>query len=58
MSDNRVQDGPSCLGCGLPNYQGICPHCRGDEQEYNQVLGPYFGYTESYLQALEEAKSE
>jgi hypothetical protein len=26
-----VKDGPSCPGCGLPNYEGLCPVCRGDE---------------------------
>lgn len=26
-----VQDGPSCPGCGLPNYYGLCGVCRGDE---------------------------
>lgn len=33
MSDNRVKDGPSCRGCGLPNYEGFCPVCRGDHEE-------------------------
>ena len=40
--ENRVEDGPSCRGCGLPNYSGICPHCRGDQQEYEEVLVPPF----------------
>ena len=26
-----VKNGPSCPGCGLTNYQGLCPVCRGDE---------------------------
>lgn len=29
-SNNRVKEGPSCRGCGLPNYEGFCPVCRGD----------------------------
>lgn len=30
-SSNRVKDGPACRGCGLPNYEGFCPVCRGDD---------------------------
>lgn len=26
-----VRDGPSCPGCGLANYEGLCPVCSGDE---------------------------
>lgn len=26
-----VVDGPSCPGCGLANYSGLCAVCRGDE---------------------------
>jgi hypothetical protein len=28
-----IKDGPSCPGCGLPNYEGLCPHCRGDQDD-------------------------
>lgn len=35
---NQVQDGPSCSGCGLSNYEGLCPHCRGDEAEFNEMM--------------------
>jgi hypothetical protein len=38
-----VKDGPSCPGCGLPNYEGLCPVCRGDERAYEQELEPHFG---------------
>lgn len=37
-----VKDGPSCPGCGLPNYEGLCPHCRGDRDAYEQELVPPF----------------
>lgn len=33
MAGNRVKDGPACRGCGLPNHEGLCPVCRGDQQE-------------------------
>jgi len=36
------QDGPSCSGCGLPNYSGLCPHCRGDAEAYERELVPPF----------------
>lgn len=39
---NRVTDGPSCSGCGLPNYEGMCPHCRGDQDAYEHELVPPF----------------
>lgn len=42
MAKNRIEDGPACSGCGLPNYSGICPHCRGDQQEYERELVPPF----------------
>lgn len=38
-----VKDGPSCPGCGLPNYEGLCPVCRGDEAGYHEELEPSFG---------------
>ena len=38
-----IKDGESCRGCGLPNYSGLCPVCRGDEQAYIEELHPYFG---------------
>lgn len=22
-----IKDGASCPGCGLANYEGLCPHC-------------------------------
>ena len=37
-----VKDGPSCPGCGLPNYEGLCPHCRGDQDAYERELVPPF----------------
>ena len=37
-----VCDGPSCPGCGLPNWSGLCPHCRGDQDEYERELVPPF----------------
>lgn len=42
MSESRVQDGPSCPGCGLANYSGLCPHCRGDQDAYERELVPPF----------------
>jgi hypothetical protein len=41
MSDNRVKDGPACRGCGLPNYEGLCPVCRGDEDAARREGMPY-----------------
>lgn len=42
MVDVPVRDGPSCPGCGLPNYSGLCPVCRGDEAAYEAELVPPF----------------
>jgi hypothetical protein len=36
------KDGPSCPGCGLPNYEGLCPHCSGDQDAYERELVPPF----------------
>jgi hypothetical protein len=36
-----VRDGPSCPGCGLPNYEGMCPVCRGDERATRDEGLPY-----------------
>lgn len=36
------KNGPSCPGCGLPNYEGLCPHCTGDQQAYEDELVPPF----------------
>lgn len=38
----KVKDGPACPGCGLPNYEGLCPRCRGDQVEYEEKLVPPF----------------
>ena len=38
----HVQDGPFCPGCGLANYCGMCPHCRGDQEAYERELVPPF----------------
>lgn len=37
-----IKDGSSCPGCGLPNYEGLCPHCRGDRDDYEHELVPPF----------------
>ena len=37
-----VRDGQFCPGCGLPNYAGLCPHCRGDLDAYERELVPTF----------------
>jgi hypothetical protein len=37
-----VKDGPACPGCGLANYEGLCPHCRGDADAYEHELVPPF----------------
>jgi hypothetical protein len=37
-----IKDGPSCPGCGLANYEGLCPHCRGDQAAYEHELVPPF----------------
>lgn len=36
------KDGPSCSECGLPNYEGLCPHCLGDAGAYENELVPPF----------------
>lgn len=41
-----VRDGAACPGCGLPNYEGLCPVCRGGEEgyaAYERELEPAFG---------------
>lgn len=38
-----VKDGAACPGCGLPNYEGLCPVCRGDAEAYERELQPFFG---------------
>jgi hypothetical protein len=43
MTTPRIKEGPSCPGCGLPNYEGLCPVCRGDEQAYMDELHFAFG---------------
>jgi hypothetical protein len=37
------RDGHYCPGCGLPNYEGLCPVCRGDYPGYVEELHPFFG---------------
>ena len=39
--EQRPMDGPSCPGCGLPNYSGLCGVCRGNEQEAVDQGLPY-----------------
>ena len=41
--ENKIKDGASCKGCGLPNYQGLCPVCRGDKDAYDRELKFAFG---------------
>jgi hypothetical protein len=41
--EDRPMDGPNCRGCGLPNYSGLCPVCRGDYDAYQRELEPHFG---------------
>lgn len=41
-----VKDGSYCPGCGLPNYEGLCPVCRGGDEgwsAYQVELKPAFG---------------
>jgi hypothetical protein len=38
----RVSEGPSCPGCGLANYEALCPHYRGDQGAYEYELVPPF----------------
>jgi hypothetical protein len=37
-----VLEGAACPGCGLPNYDGLCPRCRGDQDAYERELVPPF----------------
>ncbi len=32
-----------CPGCGLPNYEVLCPVCRGDMNAYQSEIVPWFG---------------
>lgn len=43
--ESKQKDGSSCPGCGLPNWQGLCPHCRGDQDQYERELVPPFPST-------------
>ena len=38
----QVKDGPQCPGCGLSNYEGLCPYCSGDQVAYERELVPPF----------------
>ena len=42
LAGGCVKDGPSCSGCGWANYEGLCPHCRGDQDAYECELVPPF----------------
>lgn len=42
QKESMQKDGPTCPGCGLPNWQGICPHCAGDQRRYEEELVPPF----------------
>ena len=42
-----ARDGVGCPGCGLPNYEGMCPVCRGDDLAYMDELAPHFGEWEN-----------
>ena len=46
MAIMPVKDGPCCPGCGLPNYSGLCPHCRGDEDDFQREIDPIHGRDE------------
>lgn len=52
-----IKDGAYCPGCGLANYQGVCPHCAGDAQRYEEELVPPFPSQRDQLneQRLEES---
>lgn len=41
-----VEDGAQCPGCGLANYEGLCPHCRCDQRAYEDELVPPFPTTD------------
>lgn len=43
----------ACPGCGLANYEGLCPVCRGDESAYREELEPFFGPFHSVLRCGE-----
>ena len=34
------EEGSYCDNCGLANWKGICPHCSGEGQEYEQEQEP------------------
>ena len=38
----RHFEAESCPECGLANYEGLCPHCRGDQDAYEHELVPPF----------------
>lgn len=53
-----VQDGASCPGCGLANYAGSCPHCRGDAEAYESELVPPFPSIAEQEDRLAEQRRE
>ena len=53
-----VCDGPSCSGCGLPNYAGLCPHCRGDLDAYKRELAPFSPYRDEETGECGDDRSE
>lgn len=30
------EEGSYCPNCGLANWEGLCPHCSGEGQPYEQ----------------------
>lgn len=53
-----VKDGPSCPGCGLSNYEGLCPHCTGDAEAYERELVPPFLSIQEQEDRLAEQRKE
>lgn len=51
-----VKDGSYCPGCGLPNYDGLCPHCLGDREGYERELVPPFESSHPEQEQEQEAK--
>ncbi len=53
-----VKDGAYCPECGLANYEGLCPHCRGDAEAYEHELVPPFPSLQEQEDQLAEQRRE
>jgi hypothetical protein len=48
----------ACPGCGLANYNGLCPWCRGDQDAYERELVSPFPSLRSGGQILDDEEAD